>query len=195
MSFFPLNDNGDALLSRIKAGDRAALGEVYKKYKKDFFQFASRYSTDNELLSDVYQDVIIAFHENTRKLDFSLKSSSLKTYLFSIGKYMIFNRLRNAQRSEEFDSESHIEEQGTEQIALDFLNDSASPDRELEAAFEQLGERCKEVLTLFYYGEKRIAEIKEILGYQHTDVVKSQKSRCLKSLKEFIKSKSVSRYE
>jgi len=146
------------------------------------------------LLSDVYQDVIIAFYENTRKRDFALKTSSLKTYLFSIGKYMIFNRLKTAHKSEAFDNDFHVDEALTEQIAIGFLNDSVPYEHELETAFKQLGERCKEVLSLFYYQQKKISEIKELLGYQHTDVVKSQKSRCLKSLKESIKGKVV-RYE
>jgi DNA-directed RNA polymerase specialized sigma subunit len=42
-------------------------------------------------------------------------------------------------------------------------------------------------LQLFYYEEKKLDEIQEQLGYTSKDVLKSQKSRCLKQLKELIK--------
>ena len=57
----------------------------------------------------------------------------------------------------------------------------------LQDAFDKLGERCKEVLKLFYYDENKLEEIQEKLGYSNKDVLKSQKSRCLKQLKDIIK--------
>ena len=40
-----------------------------------------------------------------------------------------------------------------------------------------LGDRCKEILTLFYYEGYSLDEITEILGYSDKNVLKSQKSR------------------
>ena len=50
--------------------------------------------------------------------------------------------------------------------------------------FNLLGEKCQEILNLFYYKSLTIDEIVQVQGYENKNVVKSQKSRCLKSLKE-----------
>ena len=57
----------------------------------------------------------------------------------------------------------------------------------LQKGLNKLGDQCKKVLELFYYEEKKLDEIQSILGYTNKDVLKSQKSRCLKQLKELIK--------
>ena len=56
----------------------------------------------------------------------------------------------------------------------------------LQQFFMQLGNQCKKIITLFYYEEKRLDEIVELLGYENKEVAKSQKSRCLKQLKNLI---------
>ncbi|WP_396177320.1 RNA polymerase sigma factor [Flavobacterium sp.] len=57
----------------------------------------------------------------------------------------------------------------------------------LQNGFKKLGEQCRKVLHLFYYEEKKLDEIQSLLGYTNKDVLKSQKSRCLKQLKELSK--------
>ena len=57
----------------------------------------------------------------------------------------------------------------------------------LQTAFENLGEQCKKVIQLFYYEEKKLDEILTILNYTNKDVLKSQKSRCMKQLKDLKK--------
>jgi DNA-directed RNA polymerase specialized sigma subunit len=58
--------------------------------------------------------------------------------------------------------------------------------KQLQKGLNQLGEQCKKILDLFYYQSKNLAAICKLLNYENTDVVKSQKSRCLKQLKQII---------
>jgi predicted DNA-binding protein YlxM (UPF0122 family) len=58
----------------------------------------------------------------------------------------------------------------------------------LRAHFKKLGKKCQEVLTLFYSRGLSIDEIVEHSDYTDGSVVRSQKSRCLKTLKDMIKS-------
>ncbi|HNJ59041.1 MAG TPA: hypothetical protein PLH33_08390, partial [Chitinophagaceae bacterium] len=69
---------------------------------------------------------------------------------------------------------SYETEQQEEQTAL------------LQKHFEQLGEQCRKMLTLFYYEEKKLEEIMHLMNYDNKDVVKSQKHRCLKQLKNLM---------
>jgi RNA polymerase sigma-70 factor (ECF subfamily) len=56
----------------------------------------------------------------------------------------------------------------------------------LKKYFDALGEKCQKILTLFYYQQYNIKEIMAEGNYNSENVVKSQKSRCLKTLKEAI---------
>ena len=58
--------------------------------------------------------------------------------------------------------------------------------RQLQIAFKSLGSQCKTLLNLFYLRGFTLDEIVEELNYNSKDVAKSQKSRCLKSLKKII---------
>ena len=69
-----------------------------------------------------------------------------------------------------------------------FSNENLNKNQKLlEKAFSSLGKRCKEILTLFYYRGYSIEEIVEALQYENKNVVKSQKSRCVKQIKDKIK--------
>ena len=58
--------------------------------------------------------------------------------------------------------------------------------RQLQIAFNSLGTQCKALLSLFYMRGFTLDEIVEELNYNSKDVAKSQKSRCLKSLKQTV---------
>ena len=56
----------------------------------------------------------------------------------------------------------------------------------LQIYFLKLGSHCQKILELFYYQEKKLGDIVNALGYDNKDVVKSQKSRCIKQLRKLI---------
>ena len=74
-----------------------------------------------------------------------------------------------------FEWEEYADEEDNEEI------------KQIRASFSKMGEKCQEILRLFYYQEKNLDEITNIMQYQNKDVAKSQKSRCIKQLKELIK--------
>lgn len=177
------------LLERLSLGDKSALEEIYRKYRDPFIQFAYKYHADKDQICDIYQDVIIALYEKSLKKRLILTNGSLKTYLFSMGKFMLFTRLKKNANTEFLDHEK-------EQDRLEGLFDQSEFIDEkdpliilLERTIGSLGKKCQELLRLFYYEEKKIAEIQVLLNYNHSDVVKSQKSRCLKTLREGLELK------
>ena len=56
----------------------------------------------------------------------------------------------------------------------------------LKKYYDQLGDRCKSILNLFYYQGYNLDEIRAILNYSNKKVLKSQKSRCIKQLKDLV---------
>lgn len=175
-------ENVPKLTMLLKAGNEKAITNVYEKHRNGFLLFAKRFSLDDDEILDIYQDAIIALCENAKKGKLDDLQSSISTYLFGIGKFMIYHRLKKLNKKihtvdfEKIEIEYELYDEEEENSKLTLLRNY----------FSQLGEQCKKVLTLFYYEEKKLDEIQELLGYANKDVLKSQKSRCLKQLKDYI---------
>lgn len=166
----------------LKKQDEKVIRDIYNEYRPGFLLYANRYKLGKEQILDVYQDAIIALCENAQKGHLDNLSSSIKTYLFSIGKYMIFNILKTKKRDTNFEN--------IENLNLEWDDYSIErKDKEiqdLQNALSQLGEKCQEILKLFYYQEESLDVITENMQYENKNVAKSQKSRCLKQLKEIL---------
>lgn len=169
-------------LSLLKKGDNQTIQNIYNTYRTGFLLFAKRYEIDDDQILDVYQDAIIALYENAQKGYLDNLSSSLKTYIYSIGKYMIYDLLKKNNRKSELER--------VDNINLEWEDYSGIENNEeielLKRAVNQLGNRCQKILKLFYYQEYSLDEITSIMNYDNKNVSKSQKSRCLKQLKEII---------
>lgn len=165
----------------LKRQDRKTITEIYNEYRTGFLLYAKRYKLEEDRILDIYQDSIIALCENAQKGKIDNLSASLKTYLFAIGKYMIFSELRKDTKKTDFEE--------LENILITTEDSSETNDEEVEQlklAFNHLGEKCKEILKLFYYQERNLDEITELMSYDNKNVAKSQKSRCLRQLKQII---------
>lgn len=174
----------DEVKRHLKSNQEKALFKIYDLYKSEFLQFAHRFELPKDDILDVYQDAFIALHENALKGKLDDLKSNVKTYFFAIGKYMIYSKFKQNQKSvymETFDEfqldESWIQEEGPEK--------NSSVDN-LEIALNQLGGKCKELLTYFYYEERKLDEIVQLMNYENKDVAKSQKSRCIRNLKNLL---------
>ncbi|MFI8605088.1 MULTISPECIES: RNA polymerase sigma factor [Cellulophaga] len=175
-------DKGE--LEDLQLDDRLKMKALYNKYRGEFLNFAGKYNLDQDSLSDIYQDSFLAL----RKLALSGKldtiKCSMKTYLFGIGKHKVYNMLKKKQREIPYEPKLHLAGEEILEIKIDtgpVLNKEQTIVRE---CLKELGEKCRKVLTLFYYRGLSIKEIAEHVGYGSENVVKAQKSRCLKTLKQ-----------
>jgi RNA polymerase sigma factor (sigma-70 family) len=178
-------DEGEKSLL-ISKGDTRAIKDFYIEHRSAFIEFAKRYSDSEADILDVYQDAIIAFQEQAMQGKTANLSCSLKTYLFGIGKYMLFDKNRKSYKKVSL-TDGMIKDD-YDMVKVDEVDTSviSFQQKQLQKGFASLGKKCKEVLTLFYYNNLTIEEIKEHLNYDNKNVVKSQKSRCLKQLKSII---------
>src|SRR5690606_26031920 len=87
-------NNESQLIELLKQGDEKTIHLIYTEYKPGFLLFAAQYKLAKDDLLDVYQDAIVALCENAKKGNLDEPKSAVKTYFFSIGKYMIYARLK-----------------------------------------------------------------------------------------------------
>jgi RNA polymerase sigma-70 factor (ECF subfamily) len=179
----------DELFQALKGGSESAFKEVYEGNRKRFLNFARKYGLADEDLLDIYQDTYIALFENIQNGRLSELHSSLSTYMLGIGKYKILERLRKMKKRVDNDQILKVVREVDEHLeSFDLVHEELSPEqKQLRRYFEELGEKCKAILTMFYFRKYSVKQIMEAGGYNSENVVKSQKSRCLKTLKEYIK--------
>jgi len=180
-----MNDN-DYLL-RIKNNDQKVIGELYTLFRNEFIRFVrSRfYSLDTERIEDAYSEAFHALYRNVQVGKLERLTSSLKTYLFQIGLYKVIDEMNIKKKmlGEElidFKPEDEL-------MQLDFFEENDEEvikTRILNETVGQMKEPCCTLLRLFWYEQKRDAEIVTLTSYSSVDTVKNQRSRCMKQLKE-----------
>ena len=70
------------------------------------------------------------------------------------------------------------------------LNEAIARENEMKLAEEvvsDLGDRCKELLMLFYLGSVKLKAIAEQMGYSSEKTAKNQKYKCLEAAKNRLK--------
>lgn len=178
------NNNMDKqqLLATIKTGDATTLTNLYKTYRDDFVQWTCRsfYCTEADA-QDVFQETMIAFYENVANGKLTELSSSVKTYLFAIGRNLLFKQKRKKK------------EQTADVEDYHFLSDNITIEDTIKlnerqeliyGLLDNMKEPCRSILVLFYYKRYSIESIANSLGYKGQGVVKNQKVRCLKTLRK-----------
>lgn len=181
-----LIDKEVQLLTQIRNGDERAIDEIYVTSKAQFLTFARKLLNDENILEDIYQDTVIAFYENVRTGKITSLKSSLTTYIIGIGKYILYRYLKKMKTMSNLDE---IDELELGRVTNTYIEQLEDKERALmfQKAIEKLGEPCASLLRLFYYEEKENLEIATLLGYANADVIKSQKYRCMQTLKAIIK--------
>ncbi len=175
-------------IADLKSDDRLKLKALYNKYRAAFLGFGQRYHLDKDALADIYQEAFLALRKKAINGKLNEVRSSMKTYLFGIGKYMIFDTLKEKNQHIPYESNLHLVEEDAPEIELENTPALTQEQLLLRKYFRELGEKCRQVLTLFYFRGLSIDEIAEQVGYENANTVKAHKSRCLKTLREKINS-------
>lgn len=185
---FLLDMDSKGVIEGLKKGDEQFLRTFYYEHRDNFLQYAQKFPLEMHDKVEVYQDAILAIQAHAIKGNLDQIKSTIKTYLFSIAKFKIYDKLkkRNALKFEEF-KEVYQDQFAFEETPFEGAVISLRQ-KLMQQAFSKLGNKCQELLTLYYYRGLSIKEIGESMSYNNENVVKSKKSQCLKKIKELIKS-------
>lgn len=171
----------------LKNNDGKLIKELYGTYRNEFFAFSKKYHVAQDDLSDIYQEAFLAIRKHAISGKLYEINSSFKTYLFGIGKHLIYKRLKDYASKQQYDAVLHKGEEDYEEVIIDQKNNLTEEQSLLRICFKQLGKSCQQMLTLSFYRGLTNEEIATLEGYESEAVVRSQKSRCLKTLKDLIK--------
>ena len=173
------------IIELLKQGDPKTLEKIYLENREGFINFSKKYNIEEDDAIDIYQDAILILRDNAVNGRIDELQSNISTYLYAIGKYRIFHNFRLKSKLEMTNDFNLVEEN------IDFDVNLYGPvltkeQQLLKKYYDQLGDRCKSILNLFYYQGYTLDEIRAILDYSNKKVLKSQKSRCIKQLRDLV---------
>ena len=94
MTEFKSNTRISKLIESFDIDRKVTIDNVYKSYRSEFLSFMNSISRDKELNIDCYQDAVVSLYENLCNNKINSDSSTVKTYLFAIGKNKILNAIK-----------------------------------------------------------------------------------------------------
>lgn len=163
-------------IKAILENDAVVLTEMYREFLPVIVSLLSQNNGNEEEAKDVLQDGLVVIFEKANLPGFQL-TSSFKTYLYSICRFIWLRKLRKKQRT----AVTIEDDMG--------LKDDADVEKTLEEQerwglfnrhFKGLAEECRTVLRLFFEGVK-MKEIAKKAGYTE-QFAKSKKYLCKKAL-------------
>ena len=170
-----------------KKDRETALRFVYAENRLKAMSFVLKNSGNEEEAKDVFQESMIAFYENVKAGKFE-GQSSINTYLYSIIKFNWMNR---------------IKKKGVNRKHLEVIRDEKLKDFELSPKlydkerrqrimdlFGQLGEKCRYILVESIYHNSSMKEIAKSGKFSNDQIVRNQKTKCLKKLREIVSGNS-----
>lgn len=164
----------------ILANDDKALEALYTAnfYKTKAFVLAN--SGTAEEAKDIYQEAFIATWQNIKAGRFVWQNDlSLEAYLFQIAKYKWYDYLKSAKKI----SVLPVEENGFIETA--YNEEEENYIEKVQQHLKNLGEPCKQVLTLFYFMKQSMSKIAVTFSWTEA-TAKNNKYRCLQRLRNMV---------
>ena len=165
-----------------KTRQNMAITLLYRQYYGVLENYILQNSGSSDDAADIIQEVMLIFVQMISEGKFRAESS-IKSFLYSICRNLWITELRkrksSAARHEKY-------EESTEKVDSDVSESIAKTEslKYIMGLFQELGDKCKQILQLFYYEELPMKEICEKLDFSSEQVLRNKKYKCLKSLIE-----------
>jgi RNA polymerase sigma-70 factor (ECF subfamily) len=93
-----------ALIDAFQSGDEFAFVSLYNRYKAPVYGFCVKMLGDKTLAQDVLQETFLRVYENRERL---IKTSSFKSWVFTIARNQCLNQLRRSKRQVSLEDDTH----------------------------------------------------------------------------------------
>jgi RNA polymerase sigma factor (sigma-70 family) len=168
------------ILEFFKNGQREkAFSQLYQLYPKIEKLILSKGGRKQDA-SDVFQEALIVLYRKLQSSDLVL-TSSIYTYLFSVSRYIWSDTQKQNSKipKNEFDDFQ-------EEVSKNFHEEKKYQFAEL--AFSELGERCQQLLLMFYHKKMSFKDIANVMQFKSEKIAKNQKYKCLQKAKDIFQS-------
>ena len=158
--------------------------QLYKDYFEGITHFIKKNGGTQYDGEDIFQEVVVVFIDLIQREKFR-GDSSIKTFLYAIGRNLWFNELKKRNRTLTRDTEYYKTSEGVDEDINTFISMNESK-KQVMLIIDKLGEICKKILIAYYYDSLSMKEIFEKLDYESEQVVRNKKYKCMKQLTELL---------
>lgn len=173
----------EKIINDFRNHDMNALQYVYQTYRKEFIKWSTyKYNIETEVAEDVFSDAVIDGYQNILSGRYTRNErASLKSYLFEIGKNKIMNILNRQKIAETHLKVMSYQQEKTINNIFD-TNKNKEITSKVQELMELLDDKCRKVLTLFYFHSLSMEDIASEMEFKNEDVAKNKKLKCLRRL-------------
>lgn len=171
------------ILVCIRRGDfEKSVKELYKHLPM-IEGALKKYGASETVIPEIFNDSLVLLLEKSQEPNFQL-TSKFSTYLTGI----CLNNWRNESRKLSTRKKVELDAELTQTYAfVEYDSDKEEKLRLLDKVLEKIQDRCKKLLQLFYFENKRMAEIAETLGFSSEKSAKTQKYKCMEKAHQLAK--------
>lgn len=161
-------------------GDDFVLSLIYKQTLPQVKKYVRKNNGGDDDAGDVFQDAILAAWMNINEGKFQVKGTTeIGAYIFQIAKYKWLDKLKSAH---------HNKTRRLEIVKMEPMEIEASdmPDERMDLMqkmYSLLGDKCKQILGLFYFEKKSLEEMGQLLSYDAA-TLRTMKYRCMMQLRK-----------
>lgn len=161
-----------------------AVRYLYQSYFDKLTYFVRQNSGSEQDAEDYFHEALVVFIEMIRQGKFR-GQSSIKTLLYSILRNLWCSELKRRSRAKQ--REKHYHEQ-SEPVTTDIqqLLTQHETNRQVLALIEQLEEKYRKILLLYYYEQMPMKQIFRVMGYQNEQVARNMKCKGMKKLSQLL---------
>jgi len=177
-----------SLVEAYCKGDRAAFGELVRRYGNTLLGCLVRMTGNREQAEDIFQETFKRVHEKAH----TFRGEGFKSWLFTIGTRVAIDALRKRKRQPVVSLNQSVgcADGNCDELGAVTPADGCDPGQEAEIAeqkeqvrlaVEELPTKQRATLVLAYYQQLSYPEVAEVLGCS-TGTVKVEMSRALRTL-------------
>jgi RNA polymerase sigma factor (sigma-70 family) len=188
--------------------NQRGIREAYYAWRMPFEQSLTRLLPNTDDMDDAYQEAFIRLQQHilTERLTADNIEKSLLAYFKTIGRYValeiINQRNKGRNRTDEDEDTDAIDIKEELELSDDMDDepqysdqsfdpnddmDTQERERIIRSLIEQLGKPCAPLLLGHLWENKSMEILAQELGYSNADSAKSQKAKCMKKVKTFVK--------
>lgn len=169
--------NDAKIIEAIKKGDETAIEVLYKSNFRMMAKLIIRNNGSEDEAKDVFQDALIIFWQKVRSGELVL-TSKISTYLYSICQNLWRKELVRKSRESNDEVETTTDYVDTDRVER--IN-------AIRKCVNQMGDTCKQVLTLYYFDGVSMNDIADLLGFANSNTAKTKKYKCKQELDRIVK--------
>lgn len=182
----PTHINAQEQVHAIRSNDERELKQFYQQNYAKVERYVLNNSGTADEAKDIYQEAFIAVWRNIQRDRFELQQAgSLDGYLYRIAKNKWIDHLRNKKTKRTIT----VDEDKLNDIAIEPLpEESADYIDAVKKEYLFLGQKCRDLLNMFYYQKQSLKEIASFFNWTEPSA-KNNKYRCLEELRTMVKKK------